>query len=214
MVTAMFPGGGLAVTKSPLNPSGPASMLQTRDVETLLARVAMGDRAAFQALYERTAGMVLATAARVLQDRTAAEDVVQDVFAGLWAQSFDQPAPSARNLGWLCVVARNRALDHLRKRPRETSLHERGEDGEEHMHDAASEAPGVFEQLAFSQEQHRLHTCLKHLQGEPRQAVLLCYFEGLTHMELAERLKRPLGTVKAWTRRSLMALKTCMEAAT
>lgn len=188
-------------------------MLQNRDVETLLARVAMGDRAAFQSLYECTAGVLLATATRVLQDRSAAEDVVQDVFAGLWAKASDMTTPSARNLGWLCVVARNRAVDHLRKRPREASMHRQGEDGEDHDHEAASEAPGVFEQLAFSQEQQQLHSCLKHLQGEPRQAVLLCYFEGLTHMELAERLKRPLGTVKAWTRRSLMSLKTCMEAA-
>jgi RNA polymerase sigma-70 factor, ECF subfamily len=180
-------------------------MLQNQDIETLLARVAMGDRAAFQSLYECTAGVLLATATRVLQDRTAAEDVVQDVFAGLWA--------SSKNLGWLCVVARNRALDHLRKRPREASLHRHAENGEDDVHDAASEDLGVFEQLAFSQDQQRLHTCLKHLESEPRQAVLLCYFEGLTHMELAERLKRPLGTVKAWTRRSLMALKTCMEAA-
>jgi RNA polymerase sigma-70 factor (ECF subfamily) len=188
-------------------------MLHNRDVEILLARVAMGDRAAFQSLYECTAGVLLATAARVLQDRTAAEDVVQDVFAGLWSKASDMATPSAKNLGWLCVVTRNRALDHLRKRPRETSLHEQGEDGEDCVHDAASEDPGVFEQLAFSQDQQRLRGCLKNLEGEPRQAVLLCYFEGLTHMELAERLKRPLGTVKAWTRRSLMALKTCMEAA-
>lgn len=188
-------------------------MLQNRDVETLLARVAMGDRAAFQALYECTAGLLLATATRVLQDRSAAEDVVQDVFAGLWSKASDMATPSAKNLGWLCVVARNRALDHLRKRPREASLHQQGEDGEEYAHDAASDAPGAFEQLAFSQEQQQLHSCLKHLQGEPRQAVLLCYFEGLTHMELAERLKRPLGTVKAWTRRSLLALKSCMEGA-
>jgi RNA polymerase sigma-70 factor, ECF subfamily len=188
-------------------------MLQNQDIETLLARVAMGDRAAFQSLYECTAGVLLATATRVLQDRTAAEDVVQDVFAGLWAKASDMATPSSKNLGWLCVVARNRALDHLRKRPREASLHRHAENGEDDVHDAASEDLGVFEQLAFSQDQQRLHTCLKHLESEPRQAVLLCYFEGLTHMELAERLKRPLGTVKAWTRRSLMALKTCMEAA-
>ncbi len=188
-------------------------MSEDRDIDALLARVGMGDRAAFKSLYDRAAAVMLSTAVRVLQDRTAAEDVVQDVFAGLWHKASDTVAPCTRNLGWLCVVTRNRALDHLRRRPREAPLHVQTEAGEERVYDAPSEEPGAFEQLAFSQDQRRLHACLKNLPSEPRQAVLLCYFEGLTHLEMAERLQRPLGTVKAWTRRSLMALKTCMEAA-
>ncbi|MEZ5705341.1 MAG: sigma factor [Burkholderiaceae bacterium] len=97
-------------------------MSEDRDIEALLARVGMGDRAAFKSLYDRAAGVMLSTAVRVLQDRTAAEDVVQDVFAGLWHKASDTLAPCTRNLGWLCVVTRNRALDHLRRRPREAPL--------------------------------------------------------------------------------------------
>lgn len=181
-----------------------------QEVELLLARVGMGDRAAFKALYGLTAGVLLATAARVLQDRHAAEDVVQEVFARLWHKASETTAPSARTLAWLCVVTRNRAVDHLRKRPAEVSIHGQADDGEEIVHDAASEQPGVFEQLSFEQDQQRLQRCLGQLDPEPRQAVLLAYVEGLTHVELAGRLQRPLGTIKAWTRRSLMALKLCM----
>lgn len=188
-------------------------MIQAQEVETLLARVAMGDRSAFKALYDLTAGLLLATANRVLQDRPMAEDVVQDVFAGLWHKAADMnTAPTmARSLGWLCVVTRNRAIDHARKRPSDVvSLHGVSGDGEEYTHDAPSDSPDVFEQLSMAQDNQCLQECLKQLAPEPRQAVLLSYLEGLTHMELAERMQRPLGTVKAWTRRSLLALRQCM----
>lgn len=189
-------------------------MIQAQEVESLLARVAMGDRAAFKALYERTAGLLLATAVRVLDDRAQAEDVVQDVFAGLWHKAADMAAPTVRNLGWLCVVTRNRAIDHARKRPNDLSLHDQSDDGDEFMHDAPSDTPGVFEQLTFEQDSRCLQACLNQLEPEPRQAILLSYIEGLTHTELAQRMQRPLGTIKAWTRRSLLSLRQCMGAST
>lgn len=181
-----------------------------QEVESLLARVALGDRAAFRSLYERAAGVMLATAVRVLQDRSSAEDVVQDVFAQLWHKASESGEPPARTLAWLCVVTRNRALDHLRRRPKEVSIHGHDSDGDELVHDAMSDSPGVFEQLSFEQDHQRLQHCLQQLDAQPREAVLLAYMEGLTHSELAQRMRRPLGTIKAWTRRSLMALKVCM----
>lgn len=189
-------------------------MIQAQEVESLLARVSMGDRAAFKALYEQTAGLLLATAARVLHDRDLAEDVVQDVYAGLWHKATDMATPAAKTLGWLCVVTRNRAIDHARKRPADVSLQGHTDDGDEFTHDAPSDNPDVFEQLSFEQDNQCLQTCLDKLDAEPRQAVLLSYMEGLTHMELAQRMQRPLGTIKAWTRRSLIALRQCMGAAT
>ncbi|MDE2593052.1 MAG: sigma-70 family RNA polymerase sigma factor [Burkholderiales bacterium] len=189
-------------------------MIQAQEVEALLARVAMGDRPAFKALYDLTAGLLLATATRVLNDRALAEDVVQDVFAGLWHQAADLRAPTLRNLGWLCVVTRNRAIDHARKRPADVSLQGQTDDGQDYTHDAPSDSPDVFAQLVMAQDHQCLQACLQRLAPEPRQAILLSYMEGLTHLELAQRMQRPLGTIKAWTRRSLMALKQCMAAAT
>ena len=188
-------------------------MATPQDIETLLARVALGDRGAFKALYEQTSGVIMATAYRVLQNRDAAEDVVQEVFASLWNRQAEAGVPQSRTLAWLCVVTRNRALDQLRKRPKEVSIHFETDAGEEGFHDAASDSPGVFEQLSFEQEHQRLQHCLGQLDTGPREAVLLAYMDGLTHTELAQGLLRPLGTIKAWTRRSLMALKLCMEPA-
>lgn len=185
-------------------------MIPAQEVEALLARVAMGDRSAFKNLYDLTAGLLMATAYRVLQDKSQAEDVVQDVFAGLWHKASALSAPAARNVGWLCVITRNRAIDHVRKRPNDVSMHGVSDDGQAYTHDAPSDAPDLFDQLSMEQDNQCLQHCLAQLQAEPRQAVLLSYLEGLTHVELAERMKRPLGTVKAWTRRSLLALRECM----
>lgn len=185
-------------------------MIPAQEVEALLARVAMGDRSAFKNLYDMTAGLLLATAYRVLQDKSQAEDVVQDVFAGLWHKASALSAPAARNVGWLCVITRNRAIDHVRKRTNDVSMHGVSDDGQAYTHDAPSDTPDLFDQLSMEQDNQCLQHCLAQLQAEPRQAVLLSYLEGLTHVELAERMKRPLGTVKAWTRRSLLALRECM----
>ena len=185
-------------------------MIPAEEVEALLARVAMGDRHAFKHLYDLTAGLLMATAYRVLQDKSLAEDVVQDVFAGLWYKALDAAPTVARNIGWLCVITRNRAIDHARKRPHDVSMHGVNDDGQDYTHDAVSDTPDLFEQLSLEQDNHCLQHCLEQLAPEPRQAILLSYLEGLTHMELADRMKRPLGTIKAWTRRSLLALRECM----
>lgn len=188
-------------------------MIPAHEVESLLARVALGDRHAFKQLYELSAGLLMATAYRVLQDQSLAEDVVQEVFAGLWHKSLDAAPTVSRNIGWLCVITRNKAIDHARKRPNDVSMHGITDDGQDYTHDAVSDAPDLFEQLSLEQDSRCLQRCLEQLAPEPRQAILLSYLEGLTHMELADRLKRPLGTIKAWTRRSLLALKQCMAEA-
>jgi len=186
-------------------------MVKNEEIEALMARVDLGDRQAFKELHSRVAGQLMAVAMRILNDHGAAEDVVQDVFAGFWNKASSLSAPVRKGLGWLCVVTRNRALDAVRKRPAEVPLQWQNAEGEELSHDTASDNPGIFEQLQFEQEHRQLQNCLQCLEAAPRQAVLLAYCEGLTHAELASRLKRPLGTIKAWTRRSLLQLKICME---
>lgn len=181
-------------------------------VQTLLSRIALRDAAALQTLYGLVASRLLAVAWRVVQDRGMAEDVLQEVFLTVWNQSAQRTAGQSLTLAWLCVVTRNRAIDLLRKKKPETSLHWHDNDGDEHFHDVPDDNGSPMEQLLEHEEGQRLGHCLGALEGEPRQAVLLAFYEGLTHPQIAERMRRPLGTVKAWTRRSLLRLKGCMEA--
>ena len=183
------------------------------EIERLLSRIALRDAAALKALYRLVASCLMAVAWRVVQDRALAEDVLQEVFLTVWNQSAQRAAGQTLSLAWLCVVTRNRAIDAHRKKKPETSLHWQDEAGEEHFHDVPDESGSPMDHLLAHEDGWRLGRCLGGLEAEPRQAVQLAFFEGLTHPEIAERMRRPLGTIKAWTRRSLLRLKGCMEAA-
>jgi RNA polymerase sigma-70 factor (ECF subfamily) len=140
-----------------------------------------------------------------------AEDIVQEVLVTLWKQSGVQLAGQNRSLAWLCVVTRHRAIDAVRKLQPTTPLSWEDDEGEEHSHDVADESASPLGQLLEIEGDDVMQRCLRALDEWPRQAVLLGYFEGLTHIEISARLQRPLGTVKAWIRRSLNGLKLCME---
>ena len=188
-------------------------MTNEATLQMLLSRVALQDRAALRSLYDATAGRLLAIVQRMLDDRGAAEDVIQETFVTVWSRAAQFPALRTSPLAWLTTIARHRAIDSMRRRRPETSLTWADDEGNEHQHDIAAEGGSPLEQLQERQDEGRLSYCVARLDDEPRQAVLLAYYEGLTHEELAARLKRPLGTVKTWVRRSLMQLKVCLEGA-
>jgi RNA polymerase sigma-70 factor (ECF subfamily) len=173
--------------------------------------VAQRDPAAFRALYEASASRLLAIAQRVLNDTGAAEDVLQEVYLGLWNGHSRVPDACRAPLAWLTTLTRNRAIYVARKRRPEVQLQWTGEDGEEHGFDIADDSATPPEQLEGAQEDARLTHCLACIAEEPRQALVLAYYDGLTHAEVAARLTRPLGTVKAWVRRSLLSLQECLQ---
>ena len=159
------------------------------DLNSLLSRIALQDRRALRDLYDATAGRLLAVADRLLRDRAAAEDVLQEVYVTVWTRAAQYPAVHSNPMAWLTSMVRNRAIDQLRRNRPEVPLQWQDADGREHRHDVADDSG---------------------LDAEPRRDVMLAYYEGLTHADLALRLGRPLGTVKAWVRRSLMHLKDCL----
>ncbi|MEI9983097.1 MAG: sigma-70 family RNA polymerase sigma factor [Aliidongia sp.] len=130
---------------------------------------------------------------------------VQDAFLQVWhrAATFDPARGSAK--AWLVSIVRYRALDAAQKRSREILTDDPGlADGAEDFDPVAA--------LAARRDGNRLHACLETLEERNRRAILLAFVDGLTHSEIAERITTPLGTVKAWIRRGLAALKTCLEA--
>ncbi|GAP35966.1 RNA polymerase sigma factor [Piscinibacter sakaiensis] len=181
-----------------------------RPLAPLLGRVARQDRAALRELYDATVERLLAVATRLLDDRGAAEDVVQEVFVAVWTRADQLPELREHPLAWLTTMVRHRAIDQLRRRRPEVPLQWQDADGEEHAVDLPDPEANPARRLMEAQSDQRLRDCLGRLEPEPRDAVLLAYFEGLTHGELAERLGKPLGTVKAWVRRSLGRLRDCL----
>ncbi len=179
---------------------------QESDIADLLSKTAQGDRAAFRALYDATSAQLFGVALQFAKRRELAEDIAQDAYMAIW-QKAAQYAPSRGTpLAWMCMIVRNRAIDRLRaqaRRPQTQSL----DDPETPGPLAAAEATLANKAASAPNCAFDMDKALRALPLVQRQAVLLAFVEGLTHVELAERLNAPLGTVKSWVRRGLAALK-------
>jgi RNA polymerase sigma-70 factor (ECF subfamily) len=162
--------------------------------ERLIERAGRGDRSALVALYDRFAPSLLALAMRILRSKSEAEDVVQDAFVRAWreAPSFDRNRGSAA--AWLATLARNRAIDVLRARARQ-SRH-----SDEHRHAAELElgdrARSPELDASVSERAVAVRAAIEALSPEQREALELAYFAGLSHSEISAALGHPLGTVK------------------
>lgn len=177
----------------------------------LLAAVARGDQAAFAELYSRTSPRLYAILRRMLQRSDWAEEALQDVYLRIWRRSESYAADRGAPLAWLTTIARYRALDLIRARGRAPADDAGDEDVAELP--LADEGQRPDEHAVQEEGLDRLRGCLQGLTPEQRRSVLLSYYEGYTHSELAQRLEAPLGTVKSWVRRGLTQLRACLEAA-
>lgn len=174
------------------------------ELATCLRDIAQGRADAFRRLYEAEAGRMLGIALRILKRRSLAEEAVHDAFVSIWnrAASYDARLGSPR--GWIHTIVRNRALNILRGEAR-TELTDSLEPLE-----IASADENPEEAVGRLSDAEALRHCLDRLETAPRHAVVLAYVEGLSHGEIAERLRIPLGTIKSRIRRSLLALKECL----
>ena len=175
----------------------------------LIERIAQHDTAAMRALYDATSSKLYAVAMRVVSNTTHAEDVLQDAYLNIWRIAGDYKASLSPPMAWMGVVVRSRALDFLRKRTSEKSLAAADIDdtiGETLQGDS----PDPMDASDASEQATALHQCLGKIDAQPRQVLTMAYFKDLSHSELAEQFKLPLGTVKTWIRRSLEQLRTCM----
>jgi RNA polymerase sigma factor (sigma-70 family) len=184
----------------------------------LLARVALGDRAAFSTLYQQTAAHLLGVVLRINSDRAQAEDLLQEIFVKIWGAAGSFDAAKAQPMTWMTSIARNRAIDSLRRRqaePQWVTTKVSAEDGDEDdmLDGLASEDAGPMELLGQAVQARAVGVCMKGLSGEQQQTLALAFYQGLSHTEVAEQLRQPLGTVKSWARRGLMALRHCLERA-
>lgn len=178
--------------------------------EAALLACAAGERAAMQRLYEQEAERLFAVVRRIVRDGALAEDVLHDACVNIWtrAASFDPARGSAR--GWIYSVARNLALNARRDDLRDADL---PQETLQVLDDQASLAAweAVNRVGPWADSAGRVGHCLSELEPVRRDCILYAYVDGLTQKEIAARVAAPLGTVKAWIHRSLVALRACMS---
>ena len=195
---------------------------RSQDLARLLARTGLGDREAFATLYRRSAAHLMAVVLRIESDRGRAEDIVQDIYVNVWRAAGQFDAAQSQPLTWLTSIARNRAIDALRRRKTQPLLESPSgsraagdsepddDDVYEHVADAAD---GPLALLSRASDARGLEQCMQGLSPAQRQCIALAFYDGLSHAEVAQHLRQPLGTVKSWLRRALAGLKTCLERA-
>ncbi|GAA6176607.1 RNA polymerase sigma factor [Sulfitobacter pacificus] len=180
-------------------------MTERQEIEELIARVALKDRAAFEVLYDRVSAKLFGVCLRVLTKRAAAEDAMQDTFVKIWNNADRYRANGLSPMTWLITIARNTAIDRLRARKK----------GQQDIDTPGLNliAPGPSpEQAAIAaSEAERLTDCLDTLAEDRGAAIRGAYLEGLTYADLAAKFDVPLNTMRTWLRRGLIALRDCMR---
>ncbi|PYC48581.1 RNA polymerase subunit sigma [Litorivita pollutaquae] len=190
-------------------------MTTRADIEDMLARVAMGDREAFAALYRATSAKLFGVCLRVLIERAEAEEAVQEIYIKIWRNADRYAAGGYSPMTWLITIARNHAIDRLRKR---RAMIIRGEagggtdgDGGSVLDRMADDAPGAEAQMIAQGDARRITGCLGELEPDRSEAVQRAYLSGETYADLAAHFNVPLNTMRTWLRRSLLKLKECLS---
>nr|WP_076592200.1 sigma-70 family RNA polymerase sigma factor [Herminiimonas arsenitoxidans] len=179
--------------------------LNSFDYDAALSACARGDQQALKSIYLQDSRHLLGVALRIVRQRHLAEDVVHDAFVNIWnkAASFDAKRGTGR--GWIYSVVRHQALNMVRDRDRETYADEESIETLQYENGEL-----VADQFELNSSLGQLHDCLSHLDSAKRNSILCAYVDGCSHSEIAQRLNAPLGSVKAWVKRGLAALRECM----
>ena len=179
-----------------------------RNLATLVEQMRIGQERALEELYDATVGKLYALASAILRSAEDTEEIVCETYAYAWANASRFDASRANALGWLLMLCRSRALDRLRQRRATANALDVAA-----MRQADnSGADQPFDVLSLMQQRSKVHAALSQLTPERRHLVSLAFLQGLSHQEIADVTRLPLGTVKSHVRRALTQLREALEA--
>jgi RNA polymerase sigma-70 factor (ECF subfamily) len=179
-------------------------MLTPADLIALLADVAKQDEAAFERLYVATRAKLFGVVLRILQRQDVAEEVLQEAYVKIWKSAGQFSPELSSPITWMVSIARNRAIDVVRKRG-EVSIEE-----EPSALDVAADTPDPLARQEMNEELKRLLECVGRLEPERQKLVLLAYYNGWSRDQLANKFEAPVNTIKTWLRRSMLDIRECL----
>lgn len=179
-------------------------MLTPAELVWLIAAVAKGDEAAFERLYNATKAKLFGVVLRILRREDLAEEIVQETYVKVWNAAGQFNPGLASPITWMVSIARNRAIDTLRKRG-EVPIED-----EPAAMEVASDSPDPLARREMTEELKRLLSCVGRLEPDRQKLVLLAYYNGWSREQLAEKFNAPVNTVKTWLRRSMIELRECL----
>lgn len=177
----------------------------TADLDALLRRVAQQDVEAFAAFYDNTRARVFGLVVRVLRDPGYSEETTQDVYLQVWRNAAGYNPSAGTPLAWLMTLAHRRAVDRVRSE-------QSGSQRESRYGAANVELPadGVAEAVIQLDEQRQVTECLETLTDAQRECIQLAYYQGLTYVQVSERLAANLATIKSRMRDGIRGLRKCL----
>lgn len=179
--------------------------MSTRSAEDpvdLVQQVARGDRQAFGRFYDRYASLLFTFAMRILRERSAAEDLLQEVFLQLWREAGSYSKERGSPEAWMITITRSRGIDKLRSIRRREKSFVAMEDPVGAAYSDPAENPE-----AASDAKLTVSSALAELPESQRRVLELAYFDGLTQSEIAAKLQEPLGTIKTRMRSAIERLR-------
>jgi RNA polymerase sigma-70 factor (ECF subfamily) len=179
--------------------------------EVIIEGIRRGDGRAVAALYDRYGSLVFSLGLRMLGNREAAEELVQEAFLRAWRQIATYQPSLGRVSNWLLGIARNLAIDELRRRGARPQTVSNDEDDDQIAQIATSQEEDPAEQVQASAQSAQIRQALDALPSAQREVMELAYYSGLTQSEIATRLGDPLGTVKTRMRLATQKLRDLLR---
>ena len=179
--------------------------MTTADLDVLLRRTARRDAEAFAEFYDATRARVYGLVTRVLRDRGYSEETTQEVYLQVWRSAASYDPASGTALAWLLTLAHRRAVDRVRS--------EQATSHRESRYGAATVEPPadhVSESVITSDERRQVTACMDSLTDLQRECIDLAYYQGMTYVQVSERLSANLATVKSRMRDALNGLRNCL----
>lgn len=180
-------------------------MSSSSELVSFIERIANGDREAFSLVYCATSSKLYGIIIRILKNRQHADDVLQEVYIKLWQRAAKFNPQKASPMTWLCTIARNTAIDEIRRIQPDTV-------NTDYAHLAAETQTTPQHNAQANEASLKLSECLEKLGQEQRHVIRQAYLDGYTHTELAALNEKPVGTIKSWLRRGLLQLRDCLRA--